>query len=224
MRSISTLAFTGLLALTLRAESLQEILSRMDRAAEKFHSYSANMKRLNYTALIDETEEMIGTARFKKAKGGMIGVVEFFGNDPKVIQFSGRNLEIYYPKAKTREIYNAGKHANTMDEILVMGFGTSGAELRKGYEVTLGGTETVAGVKTTRLELIPKNDEVRKLVSKIELWIPEGQSSPTQEKLTQPSKNYSLVSFTDVKINPALSDSEYTMKVPAGVKTLYPQK
>jgi outer membrane lipoprotein-sorting protein len=74
------------------------------------------------------------------------------------------------------------------------------------------------------LELIPKSEEVRNLTTKIELWIPEGKSNPVQEKLTQPSKNYHLVVFSDVKLNVPLPDSDYSLKLPPGVTKLHPQK
>ena len=78
--------------------------------------------------------------------------------------------------------------------------------------------------RATRIELTPKSDELKKLVTKIELWIPEGQTNPVQEKITQPSKNYSLVKYSDLKINPTLPDSAFALTLPAKVKKIHPQK
>jgi outer membrane lipoprotein-sorting protein len=213
------------LALTsLHAETLNDILARMDKAAVKFQSFSATTKTIDYTAVLDEKKEQSGVMRLKKGKGGMQGVVIFAEPDPRTIQFSGKTLEVYYPKANNVEIYDAGKHTNVIDEIILLGFGTSGAELRKNYQVTLAGTETLNGDRASRLELIPKSDEVRQYASKIELWIPEGDSNPIQEKVTQPNKDYHLVQFSDRKINPPIPDSDFSLKLPPGVKKVYPQK
>jgi outer membrane lipoprotein-sorting protein len=209
---------------SLRGEALNDILARMDRAAVKFQSFSATTKRIEYTAVFDGKEEKTGVMRLKKAKGGMQGVVIFAEPDPKTIYFAGKTLQVYYPKANSVEIYDAGKHTNVIDEIILLGFGTSGAELHKNYQVTLAGTETLNGIHTSRLELIPKSDEVRQYASKIELWIPEGESNPIQEKVTQPNKDYNLVQFSDRKINPPLLDSDFSLKLPPGVKKVYPQK
>ena len=209
---------------SLRAEALNEILTRMDQAAMKFQSFSATTKTIDYTAVLDDKKEQDGVMRLKKSKGGMQGVVIFAAPDPRTIYFAGKTLEVFYPKANNVEIYDAGKHTNVIDEIILLGFGTSGAELHKNYEVTLAGTETLNGVRASRLELIPKSDEVRQYASKIELWIPEGESNPIQEKVTQPSKDYHLVQFSDRKINPPLPDSDFTLKLPAGVRKVYPQK
>ena len=209
---------------SLRAEALNDILARMDQAAVKFQSFAAATRRIEYTAVLDQKQEENGVMRLKRGKGGMQGVVIFSDPDPRTYYFSGKTLEVYHPKANNVEIYDTGKHTSVVDEIFLLGFGTSGAELRKSYQVTMGGPETLNGVRTTRLELVPKADDVRQYASKIELWIPEGESNPIQEKMTQPSKDYNLILFSDRKINPSLPDSDFTLKLSSGVKKIYPQK
>jgi outer membrane lipoprotein-sorting protein len=213
------------LALTsARAEELKDILARMDQAAVKFQSFTATMKSTDFTAVLNESEDSYGTVRLRKGKGGTQGIFEFTKPNPRTIHLSGKTLEVFSPKGNTVEIYDAGKHISTADEILLMGFGVSGSELRKNYDVKLAGSEVLNGERTSRLELIPKSEEVRNLTTKIELWIPEGKSNPVQEKLTQPSKNYHLVVFSDVKLNVPLPDSDYSLKLPPGVTKLHPQK
>ena len=215
-------AFT--MAVRAHAEALPDILARMDHAAQEFKSVTAKMKRVSYTAVIDESSEATGVMRLKRAKGGTAGIVEFGAPEPRIFHFSGRALNIYYPKANTVEIYDAEKYTKTMDQVLLLGFGTSGAELKKSYEIKAGGTEMAGSVRATRIELAPKSGELKNLFTRIELWIPEGESNPVQEKVTQPSKNYELVTYSELKVNAPLADSEFELKLPAGVKKLYPQK
>jgi outer membrane lipoprotein-sorting protein len=235
MPTILRIAMLAFALTSLRAEALSDILARMDQAAVKFQSFSATTKTIDYTAVLDDKDDkkepsdlaitkQTGVMRLKKTKGGMQGVVIFDEPNPRTIHFAGKTLQVYYPKANNVEIYDAGKHTNVIDEIILLGFGTSGAELRKNYQVTLAGTETLNGVQASRLELIPKSDEVRQYASKIELWIPEGDSNPIQEKVTQPNKDYHLVQFSDRKINPPIPDSDFSLKLPPGVKKVYPQK
>lgn len=224
MRFSFPFALVAVAVASARAEDLNEILARMDQAAVKFQSFTANTKRTEFTAVLNETEESAGSVRLKKGKGGAQGIIQFTEPNPRTIHVEGKKVEVFSPKANTVEIYDTGKHITTADEILLLGFGVSGAELRKNYDVKLGGTETLNGEKTTRLQLVPKAEEVRNLATKIELWIPEGKSNPIQEKITQPSKNYQLVVFSDVKLNVQLPDSDYMLKLPSGVKKIYPQK
>jgi outer membrane lipoprotein-sorting protein len=224
MRSSLRFALFALAVLSARAEALKDILARMDQAAAKFQSFTANTKRLDFTAVLNETTEMNGLVRLKKGKGGMQGIVEFDKPNQRTVQFAGKTMEVYYPKANTVEIYDAGKHASVIDEIILLGFGTSGAQLRKNYDVKLVGTETLNGIHTSRLELVPKSGEVHNYATKIELWIPEGESNPIQEKLTQPSKNYQLVLFSNLKVNVPLPASDFSLKLPPDVTRVYPQK
>jgi outer membrane lipoprotein-sorting protein len=158
----------------------------------------------------------------RRARGGVEGILEFQEPDPRVIHVSGRTVEIFYPKANTVEIYDAGKGAGALEEFFLLGFGTSGADLRKNYELKLGGTENIGSTRTTRIELVPKGSEARKYAARIELWIPEGASNPIQEKVTQPSKDYVLATYSDLAVNAPLPESAFELKLPAGVRKITP--
>jgi outer membrane lipoprotein-sorting protein len=167
---------------------------------------------------------MQGVMRLKRVKNGTTGVVEFQQPEQRTVYVNGHNVQIYYPKANTVEIYDASKYTSNIDQFLLLGFGTSSADLKKSYDLKAAGTETVSGMPTTRIELMPKTDELKKLITKIELWVPEGQANPIQEKVTEPSKNYELVTYSDIKVNPALPDSAFELKLPPKVKKIYPQR
>ncbi len=214
-----------MLAATLApAEPMADILARMDQAAGEFRSLSAQMKRLQFTAVLDESSEMDGVLRLRRAKGGTQGVIEFQQPEQRTVLIEGKTVRIYYPKANTVEIYDASKYSSNMDQILLLGFGTSSAELKKSYDFKDGGAQKIGGVATTRLELTPKSAELQKLITKIELWIPEGQSNPIRAKFSEPSKNYELVDYSDIKVNPPLPESAFALKLPEKVKKIYPQK
>jgi outer membrane lipoprotein-sorting protein len=206
------------------AEPLSDVLARMDRSAAEFHSLSAGMKRVQFTAVLSESSEMDGVLRLRRTKSGTQGIVEFQQPEQRTVFINGKQVQIYYPKANTVEIYDASKYTSNMDQILLLGFGTSAAELKKSYDIKDGGVQKINGVATTRIELTPRSDETKKLITKIELWIPEGQSNPVRAKFSEPSKNYELVDYSDIKVNPVLPDSAFAWKLPKNVKKIYPQK
>jgi outer membrane lipoprotein-sorting protein len=206
------------------AEPLPGVLARMDRAAAEFQSLSAGMKRVQFTAVLSETSEMDGAVRLRRIKGGTQGIVEFQQPEQRTVFINGKQVQIYYPKANTVEIYDASKYTSNMDQILLLGFGTSAAELKKSYDVKDGGAQKINGADTTRIELTPRSDEMKKLITKIELWIPDGQSNPVRAKFSEPSKNYELVDYSDIKVNPPLPDSAFAFKVPGNAKKIHPQK
>jgi outer membrane lipoprotein-sorting protein len=55
------------------------------------------------------------------------------------------------------------------------------------------------------------------------LWITEG-NYPIQEKLLEPSGDWILVNYSNVRINPALDPGVFTLHTAPGVKIEYPQK
>jgi outer membrane lipoprotein-sorting protein len=206
------------------AEPLSDVLARMDRAAAEFHSLSAGMKRVQFTAVLSESSEMEGALRLRRIKGGTQGIVEFQQPERRTVYINGKQVQIYYPKGNTVEIYDTSKYTSNMDQILLLGFGTSAAELKKSYDIKDGGVQKINGVDTTRIELTPRSDEMKKLITKIELWIPEGQSNPVRAKFSEPSKNYELVDYSGIKVNPALPESAFAWKLPPDVKKVRPQK
>jgi outer membrane lipoprotein-sorting protein len=217
-------ALTLLVGRLARAESMADVLARMDRAAGEFRSLSATMKRIHYTAVLSETETTDGTVRLKRVKASTVGVIEFKQPEMRTIFINGKSVQVFYPKANTVEIYDASKYTSSMEQIILLGFGTSSTELKKSYDIKDGGAQKINGTDTTRLELTPKSPELKKLITRIEMWIAEGQSNPLRVKFSEPSKNFEQVDYSDNQTNPTLPDSAFELKLPASVKKIYPQK
>jgi outer membrane lipoprotein-sorting protein len=212
------------LARALSAEPLADVLARMDAAAREFQSFSAKVKRVEFTAVLNESSERSGSVLLRRTRSGASGIMEFGEPDPSVVRFGGRTVETFYPRANTVEVIDIGKNAGAVEQFLLLGFGTTGAEIRRGYDTKLGGVESIGAVHTTRIELFPKGREAKNLVAKIELWIPEGQANPIQEKVTRPSKDYTLISYSETKLNAPPAESAFELKLPANVRKIYPQK
>ncbi len=221
----TTLALCGIAAaLTLRADTLKDVLGRMDRSAETFQGMTANLSQLQHTAIIDEDERDSAAVRMKKTKEGLQGFVEFADPNRRLIGFKNRQLEVYYPKTNTVDIYDLGKHGAELDQFLLLGFGTSGKELERSYNIRVTGSEVLNGKSVTRLELVPKTTDVKEYVNKLELWIPATASYPVQEKVHKNDQDYVLIQYSDVKINPGLTDKDLELRLPPGVNKVYPQK
>jgi outer membrane lipoprotein-sorting protein len=216
-KSCGLVFLAGLTALGLRAEALEDILARMDQSAKSFRTFSAKIKRTEYTQVLHSSDVTEGAERVTKLRGQPVTILEFFGQNPQTIRLSGRTAEVYYPNAKVVEVWDAGKYAKAANQMLLLGFGTSGTELRKDYELKRGGSETIGTTPTTRIELVPKDRDLKKQVEKIEMWIP-GSSTPIQVKVSRTSKDYELASYSDVKLNPPLPESDFELKLPADVK------
>ena len=210
-------------------DSLKETVSRMNRAANEFKSMTAHVTYVTHTEVLNEDNTEAGNMIMKKVQPGQVQVrIDFTAPDVKTVIVDMRRFRVYYPKIKTLQVYDLAKHGEQFDQFVMIGFGTSGTELAKDYDMKVLGTEPLKsqeGMPAIRLELTPKRSETRQYVKTMVLWIPEqGDPYPLQERITEPSGDYRLATFSGLKINPPLAPDAMQLKLPPGVKTEYPGK
>jgi outer membrane lipoprotein-sorting protein len=200
-------------------ESLESILARMDQSAPSFHGATAKLVLVNYTAILGDTTTERGTLQMQRLKQNDVRAIIDFSALPenaRVVSFQGKTLKIYYPNTKEVQEYAVGKNADVLNQFLLLGFGSSGKDLRTNYVISEKGSETIAGKTTTRLQLIPKDPELKSKLSEVELWIPADATYPLQQKFSESkaSGNYRQVTYSDVQINPEMKGA-LEFKIPA---------
>ena len=205
-------------------DPLAAVLARIDSGAQSFVSMSAGLTWTEYTAVIKETSESSGTLKLKRSKNKVRGLIEYTRPDVKTVALRDKEVWIFLPKINTVQIYELGKEGDQLYQFLLVGFGTSAAELQKSYAIKLAGVDTLGGVKAHRLELVPKSGEARNYLTRIELWIPADSPHPMQEKLHQKSGDTILIRYADQQFNTGLTDAALEPRLPAGVKREYPGK
>lgn len=215
------LSFLFLTAATALADTLNDVLARMDTAAAAFKGMTAQMKRLDHTAVINDTSEERGAVALRKTSKGVQILMDSTFPDKRTLSFQGRNLQIYLPKINTIQIYDLGKKRDQIDQFLVLGFGVSGKELQKQYTIKFNGSETVNGVKTSRVDLTPKSKDAQELFQHLELWIPESEGHAVQQKVYLRGGDYKLLTYSEIKINPAQTDAAFDLKAPKNAKKEY---
>ncbi len=223
-RSLGVCFATIALTANASADTLADVLSRMDKSAQTFQSMSADITQLTHTAVIDENDRQSGWVRLKRASGGVLGFVQFTSPQPLIVAFHNRKVEKYYPKTKVVEEYDVDKYGEQLDQFILLGFGTSGKDLQRDYKIRLLGAEPVAGKPATHIELTPKSKEALEYLKRAELWIPDDAAYPLQEKLWKNADDYVLINYSDVKLNPPLSDKDFELRLPPGVKRITPGK
>src|SRR5437867_3886684 len=142
VRIIRSVFLAALALTTLDAEALNDILARMDQSARNFKTFSAKIKRTQFTKVLSEKEDTDGARRLKRANGQTVGMVEFFGKNHQIVRFAGKTVEVYYPDAKRVEVYDAskfGKLGKQADQLLLLGIGVTSSDLRRDFNITAGG-------------------------------------------------------------------------------------
>lgn len=194
--------------------ALDAILARMDQAAPKFHGMTANVDMVEYQKILDDKTTDKGTLQMQRARKEARAVVTF---PDRTIGFFGNIVRIYFPNINAYNDYDMGKHADVMNQFLLLGFGSSGRELAQSYNITLAGNEKVAGQDTSKLVLIPKDPNVRERLTKIEVWIPTDGANPVQQQFYEPSGNWRKVTYSNIVVNPPMTGT-LEMKLPHGAK------
>jgi outer membrane lipoprotein-sorting protein len=90
--------------------------------------------------------------------------------------------------------------------------------------VTYIGPETVEGVATAELQLIPKSDSVRNNYNKILLWIDLDKGISVKQQFFSPQGDYRLTKYRNVQLNEKkLSDDVFKLKTTSKTQTLSPK-
>ena len=210
------------------SELRKSVLERMDKAAADFKAMTAQVSYLTHTDVLNEDSTESGTVVMKQLPNGEVqGLVDFRAPDKRTLMFEKRRLKRYFPKINRLEIIDLDKHAAQLDKFVLIGFGISGAELTRDFDVTVLGTEALKGQtgRGIQLHLVPKTGEAQKYVKSVDLLLPEqGDPYPVREKILQLSGDYQIITYSDLKINPSLAADALELKLPAGVETVYPGK
>ena len=215
MRTGLILLLSSCLVIGASADTLEGTLNRLDRAGAQFKGLVANFNYVKHTAIVNEDSPYSGKIMIKRPKpGALIGLLDFVSPDPRKVALGGDTVDIYLPNIKTVQEYDLGKHKLLVEQFILFGFGTSKSDLEAAYNITYGGPETITGEATTRLVLISKNPDVARQLSKFELWISDKTGEPLQQKFYEPSGDYSVFTYSEMKINPNLPDSALKLQLP----------
>jgi len=205
------------------AASLSETLALMDRASTKFTGLSADVKRVTHTAVINDDTTDIGTVLIKRPKPHDIRMLlDIKPPDPKQVFIDGKKVHIFFPNNLVDQEYDMSKYKSLLEAFLLLGFGSNSKELESAYSIGMGGSEIVAGEKTTRLELIPKSQEMLVHLKRVDLWLSDETGIAVQQKFYLPGNDYQVATYTNIKINPNLP--ELKLDLPKNVKKEYPLK
>jgi outer membrane lipoprotein-sorting protein len=200
--------------------TVNDALRELDGEAKDFHSLSADIERTKVTVVVNDRSTEAGSILVRGDKM----LLELKTPDARTILRTGDNLYIYTAGLKRVEEYDLGKNRTLVDQFLLLGFGTSGKELEKGYLVALVKEDKIDDKKTVELELTPKSDEVRNQVSKIQIWLDESTWLPVQQQFNEAgSGDYSIVHYSKVVRNPGLPDSQFKPHWPKGTQRVKPQ-
>ena len=221
MSTLSCLALAASVALATTSGELETVLKQMDDAAAKFRTTEASFTWTQYNKVIDDvTETQEGKIYFRRAGDETQMAAEIMQPSMKLVIFSDGKIQIYQPRLDQVDIYDAGAHREEFESFLVLGFGGSGKDMLRSFDVKYEGTEKIDGIETAKLDLTPKSEKVRQHFDHILLWIDPQKGLSLQQKLFETSGDYRLAKYSGIQLNQKISEDKFKLKISGKTKTL----
>ena len=205
------------------AATLETTLAGMDQAAARFSTVAGNLEYTKVTVIVNDHSTERGTLAFQKAKGRTRVMLAFREPAEKYVLFEGNKVSLYRPKIAEVEEYEIGQRQGLVEQFLLLGFGTAGSELQKAYEIVWRGEESLDGQRVVHLELTPRSEEAAARLKRIELWLSPETWQPVQQKFWEPSGDYMIARYSDLKLNTKIPDRNFKLPLRGKVKTVRPQ-
>lgn len=214
-------------------DDLEAVLKKMDAVADTFRSAEATFEWDTYEKVIDEVDDYETGAIYYRRTGKeieMMAEVKMAGSslqslkpEPKFVLYSGGKVRMYQPKIDQVTEFDLKNHPD-FSNYVVLGFGGRGQDLQKVFDVTYAGQETISGVATAKLQLVPKSEAVRNTYRQILLWIDLERGISVQQQFFQPDGNYRLAKYTNIQVNgKKIPDEVFKLKTTSKTQVVSPK-
>jgi outer membrane lipoprotein-sorting protein len=216
MRARKLLFLLSLVALiaapiSAKADDLHSVLDRLNAAAKKFRSVSANV------VFDTESQDPVPDSDIQKG----IAYYQRDGNNFKMAaHFNDRNghpVKTAYNIAGGKINFFDGTDVHPYDAskwqaYLILGFGASGTELADKRDIKYIGSSVLDGVNVAQLELVAKDPTVRKNIAKITIWIDPDRGVSLKQRFDENASSYRICTYTDIKVNQPLPKNAFDLK------------
>jgi outer membrane lipoprotein-sorting protein len=195
------------------AQDLKTVLAKLDAAAANFHSTSANFEFDTYqTDPVPDKEVQKGTVYYERS-GSNFQMAAHIDEEnskpvPKIYTFSKGVFRLYERLPDQVTTYKNDK----LGGYLMLGFGASGKDLSEKWDITYGGEETIDGVQTEKLELVPKDPGVRKNLVKVTVWMDTARGVSQKQVFDQGEGQSRVCLYFNFKFNQSLPSSVFSFK------------
>jgi outer membrane lipoprotein-sorting protein len=206
-------------ALAASDAGLEKIMSRMDETAAKFRTAEANFTWTTFNSVVnEESGRQTGKIYFQRNGNETEMAADIDPPDAQQVIFSQGKIQLYKSRIETVDVYDASAHREEFETFLVLGFGSSGDEMRKTFDITYGGEEKIDGTDTVRLELVPKADKIKEHFPKIILWINPQTGISVQQKLMETDGDYRLAKYSDIQLGQKIPAKVFQLKTSGKTK------
>lgn len=213
-RTIISIAVVGLLSLhsLAEAQTLNDVLKKMDEASAHFQAARADFVFDQYQRVVDEHDIQKGTVYYRRSGQQIEMMAEFKAPETKFVLYKNDLLQVYEPKIDQVMQYSTGANREQVESFLVLGFGGSGQDLLKSFDVAYQGQENADNTPAAKLQLVPKNEKTRSNFPEIILWIDMSTGISVQQKLVQTQGDYRVAKYSAINLKPRIDKDVFQLK------------
>jgi len=213
----------ALLQATVRPQTptVDSVLAQMEKSNTSYPYIQAKIETKTYTSFV---------ASFDNPKIGKVWISRT-GTAPRQIKIDydkpvkeqylidkGKFTK-YDPTHKNGTVFSFSKEDQAEGECILLGLCQSSARIKQNYTISLANPETIGGVKTTVVELVPKEAKRAANIKSIRLWLDSSKWYPIQTRVYTPNGNYRNSLFTDIAVSTkSFPTSVFDLKIPKDVE------
>lgn len=213
-----------------KPSNLDIVLHQLDAASANFHSAQADFRWDVYERVVKETSSQCGVIYFERhgeatEMGAKVapsptqscsGEAAATANGTRTLAYKGGELQMFEPGTNHLTLLHAGNNQAQYESFLTLGFGGSGRDLAKTWNVTDQGTEVLKDgardVTVAKLDLVAKDPANRNMFSHITIWVDPIQGVSLKQQFFTPSGDYRTTYFDHIRYNQKINESAYAIK------------
>jgi outer membrane lipoprotein-sorting protein len=213
---LSLAVVLGLTSISLQAQPkpghLDGVLRQMDAASLKFQSAEATFRWDLYERVVKQITTQTGTIYFKKQGTATTMGAKIVSPSVKFLEYHDNRFRLYEPATDHLTVITSKGNQGQMETFLTLGFGGSGEDLKKAWTISDLGDETIDGVQTAKLDLVPKDPAVRNNCTHMTIWVDPTRGIALKQSFYMPSEDYRTAVYTDIKYNQKVDEKPYQIK------------
>ena len=202
---------------------LTYVLKQLDTASAKFQRATADFQWDYYEKIVHDTTTQKGSIYFERNKGatdmGAIVVDPNAGPKTKpikVIQYDAGIVQMFDTGVDQLTVIHQTNNQAEIESFLTLGFGGSGTDLVRAWNITDMGPETLTDngqpVKVEKLDLVGKDADARKNFTHITVWVDPTHAVSLKQIFYTTSGDYRTATYTNLKVNGNVHKDQFAIK------------
>ena len=196
--------------------ALDKVLAQMDKAAANFHSAQADFQWDQFERVVSSTDTQTGVIYFLRSGTAtqMAARILTYDGQPakKTVVFRDGVLKFYQPQIDQMTVIHAGEKKDQFESYLALGFGASGSDLKKSWDITYQGMETIDGIQTAKLDLVSKVAADRNTISHLTIWVDPARAISLKQIMFETSGDSRTAYYRNIQYNKKIPSSVFKIK------------